>query len=314
MILNLKTYFTKSLVVLLVLLAIPSCNSDKKENDWDKNNLKGKVKSITEISYEAKDRFGKIEKVSRKRKYDIYDYQKKFNNEGYLIEKKEFNSDDRLKFIIKYDDIGNPIEGNEHISDGSFLKRYINIYNDKGVVIEHNNYNSVGKIESKFTFKYDKRGNKIETNEYNSDGNIETKYIYKYDDKGNKVEKKKYNLDGILEKKYIFKYDDKGNLLEETFYSEDLEKITKYDYQYDDIGNKIISKNYLYENFSYKVVDIYDNKGNEIEAIFYDEYEVITSHYTYEYEFDEQKNWIKKIEFKNQTPTYLLEREIVYFE
>lgn len=302
----------------MVLLAIPSCNSSKKENDWDKNDIKGKVKSITEISYEAKDRFGKIEKISRKRKYDfIYDYQKKYDIEGYMIENKEFNSDGSLKskIIYKYDDMGKLIEGNENNSDGSFLKCYINIYNDKGVIIETNYYNTIGNIETKYTYKYDKRGNKIETNEYNSDGNIETKYIYKYDDKGNKVEENKYNSDGILKTKYIFKYDNKGYLLEKnTFYSEGLETITKYDYQFDDIRNKIISKNYLYENYSYKVVDIFDKSGNEVETIFYDEYEVITSHYTYEYEFDEQKNWIKKIEFKNQTPTYLLEREIVYFE
>jgi hypothetical protein len=67
--------FVKSYLVLIIILSFISCNSNKKENDKERDNLEGNVKSLTEISYTAYDCFGKIEKSIRKRKYDfIYDF------------------------------------------------------------------------------------------------------------------------------------------------------------------------------------------------------------------------------------------------
>jgi hypothetical protein len=35
---------------------------------------------------------------------------------------------------------------------------------------------------------------------------------------------------------------------------------------------------------------------------------------TYKYEFDKQGNWIKKIEFKDGIPEYILERQYEYYD
>ena len=63
-----KTKMNFAIIILMALLT-QSCSNQKVENDWTEANLKGKVKSYSEISYEAVDRFGKIEKGKRNRPY-----------------------------------------------------------------------------------------------------------------------------------------------------------------------------------------------------------------------------------------------------
>ena len=58
----------------------------------------------------------------------------------------------------------------------------------------------------------------------------------------------------------------------------------------------------------------YDEKGNKIEENMYNSDGSLRSKYTYKYEFDKQGNWIKKIEFKDGIPEYILERQYEYYD
>jgi len=40
---------------------------------------------------------------------------------------------------------------------------------------------------------------------------------------------------------------------------------------------------------------------------------ILYTWYTYQYEYDEQGNWIKKIDFENDVPGFILERYYNYF-
>ena len=73
--------------------------------------------------------------------------------------------------------------------------------------------------------------------------------------------------------------------------------------------NLYLSDRSLTYYFSFK----YDDKGNEIERNRHKSDWIVDCEYTYKYELDTINNWIKRIDFKNDKPQYILEREIEYY-
>jgi antitoxin component YwqK of YwqJK toxin-antitoxin module len=149
-------------------------------------------------TYEAVDKFGEIEKGSRKNRWGDNNKYIVFNDNGNEIEKSGYNSDGSLKYkyTYKYDDNGNRIEGKSkrYNSDGSSKYKRTYKYDDNGNTIKKKWYNSEGSFKSVITYKYDDNGNEIETKMYNSDGSLEYKYTYKYecDNKDNWINKIEY--------------------------------------------------------------------------------------------------------------------------
>ncbi len=199
-------------ILLTLFIGFTSCekeniekNQNLKKTDWAKYNLKGKVKSFTNFSYEAIERFGKIEK-GEKIDYDLGNFQIKYNDKGNIIEENRYNLDGSLDekstYQYKYDTKGNKIEKNEYNSDGSLSYKKVYKYDSKGNLIEGNDYYSNGKLDK--NYKYDTKGNIIEENNYIYDGSLVKKYTYKYDNKGNRIESNEYDSDGILNIKYIY--------------------------------------------------------------------------------------------------------------
>ncbi len=210
----------KIILATLSVLYLVSYGQSKKKNDLTEENLKGKVKSIKETTYEAVDKFGQIEKGNV-----FYD---RFS----LL----FNS----PFTIIYNEKGNKIEKNYYNSDGSLKSKTTYKYDEKGNNIEENIYGSDGSLKSKTTYKYDKKGNNIEENTYDSDSRLNFKATYKYNEKGNIIEKNYYDSDGRLNFKATYKYDKKGNNIEYNICYSDgsLDKTTyKYKYEYDKNNN-----------------------------------------------------------------------------
>ena len=174
------------------MLCLVSCNQSEKKNDLTEENLKGKVKSITENTYEAVNKFGQIEKG------DI------------LVDSSAVYTDDG-HFKI-YNEKGNKIEENYYNSNGSLIYKNTYKYDEKGNMIEDNFYDSNdGSLIYKNTYKYDEKGNKIEEYHYDEDGKFNYKYTYKYDEKGNNIEKNNYDSNGKLDSKYTYEYDKNNN-------------------------------------------------------------------------------------------------------
>ena len=155
--------------------------------------------------------------------------------------------------------------------------------------IEKGERNRQFSIEYDHQIKYDEKGNEIEYNGYNSDGSLDFKYTYKYDEKRNKIEENSYHSDGSLARKWTYKYNEKGNKIE---------------------GNEYNSDGSLDSKWTNK----YDEKGNEIEYNGYNSDGSLNSKKTYKYQFDKQGNWIKRIEFTNGIPEYILERQYEYYD
>ena len=181
------------------MLCLVSCNQSEKKNDLTEENLKGKVKSITENTYEAVNKFGQIEKgdilVDSSAVYTDDGHFKIYNEKGNKIEENYYNSNGRLysKTTYKYDEKGNMIEDNFYDSDdGSLIYKNTYKYDEKGNKIEEYHYDEDGKFNYKYTYKYDEKGNNIEKNNYDSNGRLDSKYTYEYDKNNNWTQRIEY--------------------------------------------------------------------------------------------------------------------------
>ncbi len=293
-----------------------SFTTDKSETGWSEYNLRGKVKSLTEISYEVVERNGKIEIGERKRGHrpiQGQDYQIVFDNNGNKIVKIEYASDGSIENYVTYE------------------------YNKKGNKIEENVYDSDRRLERKWIYKYNNIGNLIEETYY-FDGSLTSKRTNEYDKKGNRIEANIVNYIAGFEQKVTFEYDNEGNLIETNWYSSGGRTTSKLTnkYKYDNKGNKIEENRYAFDSiFIFKRTYEYDNKGNQIERNQYDADGRVVNRQSYEYDYDKQGNWtwriefvkeapkhmalkqgtwIKRIEYVNETPRFILVREIEYFD
>ena len=189
----------KIILAILSVLCLVSCNQSEKKNDLTEENLKGKVKSITENTYEAVEKFGQIEKgdvlVDSSAVYTDDGRFKIYNEKGNKIEENYYNSNGRLysKTTYKYDEKGNMIEDNFYDSDdGSLIYKNTYKYDEKGNIIEEYHYDEDGKFNYKYTYKYDEKGNIIEENHYDSNGRLDSKYTYEYDKNNNWTQRIEY--------------------------------------------------------------------------------------------------------------------------
>jgi hypothetical protein len=258
----------KMISFILFGLIILSCTPTKKKNDLSEMNLKGKVKTIKETSFNATDKFGVITKGSRSEKSNSkYDTYTIFNNKGNIVEENIYRSVDYLcyKIIYNYDNYGLKKEKLTYYLDGKLREKEIYEYDSEGKIILEKTYNSEGKYTYRCDFKYE-NGNVIETK------------MFEFEYYANS-----FNYNG----KYTSNYDEYNNLVE----------INSYDF-----NNKL-----MYKRF-YK----YDNKLNIIEESYNDVQESDIRTTTYQFEFDSKGNWIRRIDFSNTIPEYIVEREIEY--
>jgi len=299
--------------VLVILILMSSYSYIKKENnDLSEFNLKGKVKSIREYTYENIDNVGDIQNNKPNGKFVLC-----YNIKGNLTKRDSYHSDGRLvvNHIYKYDNDGFLIE-RIVFTLGEMDFGYTFKYDDKGNEIESTSYNSDGNLDYTIIFKYDINGNLVEKIRYNSNGKFEEKSKYTYDDKDIKMDGIwiMYNSDGGIELKTVYKYDDRGNEIEINLYQTDGSITEKHKQNFDDNGN-IIESISFYPNGNIYSKDTYefDNNGNQIEMNSYNSNSENVKNDTTEYEYDENENWIKKIDYENKIVSTIYIREIEYY-
>ena len=287
--------------IAILSLTFISCYKKKaKETDWEKFNLRGKVKSITSTEYKTVEKFGEVQRDSL-----ISKEISKYNDKGNVTEIASYDSDGSIKQkqTKKYNDKENVIEHVRYKSGGALDCKETYRYNKKGILIEYVRYKSDGALDCKETYRYNKKGSLIEHVRYKSGGELDCKETYSHNKKENKKEKKhiRYASDGSLYVKYseIYKYDKKANLIEliryksggalywkETYrYNKkgSLIEQARYDSngsiqqkqtkKYDDKENLISKTDYSRIRYSkikkQKTIYKYDGKGNKLERVFY---------------------------------------------
>lgn len=200
--------------------------------------------------------------------------------------------------IVTYDRQGNRIEtlnyGSKDYGTESSFSRVVYNFNSKGIATGWEEYNSVTKFPVKDVYTYDDQGKRIrQTVTYSSEQSI---LILTYDSKGRKIEERHYypvpiNSDGKQTdssiEKYLnrfikYKYDG-NNVIETTDYNKEGSIIGRVLSNYEN-GNKteiIVYSTDASANLvrTYRTSFKYDNKGNAIEKIIYNQDDSIKNRY-----------------------------------
>ncbi|MDO5760442.1 MAG: hypothetical protein Q4Q06_05400, partial [Bacteroidota bacterium] len=189
-----KTIFIKSLFLMLVPLLFFACKSEK-ENDLQKVALKGKVKSVREISYEA---WGNADTLVQG---DILDNQGtensyiQYNKKGFITDIYKYDKENQIKYKwhFYYDKkqtkqlSAKRYEAKDFQQDSTYY-----IYDKKDRPIEYVHCNEKGEIQKRILSKYDKNNNIVEEKVLSAENLLDkiTKFKYK---KNKLVEGKSYD-------------------------------------------------------------------------------------------------------------------------
>jgi|GEM_PF-4435340 len=265
-----------------------------------------------------------------RRKYNEYGYvsQESYHDKSGNLRNLRIGSyysyfDDYSRYAIvryKYDGQGNRIEETFYDFDGELkcLQNCVAIiryeYGEYGNLVKESHHDTDGQlIEDKLhtamiRWKYDDRGNVLEESYFGDDGKLKkiksdkyAKIMYKYDEQGNMTDKSYYGLDNWSDEDYCiysvykWKYDVKGNMIEESRFDADGSLILKGEYKYDEQNNNVEK---IYYNAEGRLVCIsrYDDIGNRIESVHYDDEYVEESRgiAIYRWKYDEQGNLIEE--------------------
>jgi hypothetical protein len=255
--------------------------------------FQGRVKSVEEHSFKAKQSKGVISRGKRAREYST-DYD----------------------FKMEYDSIGRPSKRTWISMKGNIIKVLYYTYDSTGLLV--NEKSEDGDNNPLFTFTYHR--------EFNASGKLTTMmvsastvskstvYHYTYDDKNNQFESRQtgegnqilnletrtFNAKSQITRQYIYNanntlwgyeeynYDEEGNCIQKTLYNDKKEIIIIYRWKYED--KKILLR-----------YEVCGNTGMNCET------------WIYRYEYDQTGNWIQRIEFRNGKLMFVKEREIIYW-
>jgi hypothetical protein len=282
-------------ILVLIFWYISFKASAQKNTFFEEYGLYGKVKSYTEVSFSAIDTLGKIIEGKKSRSSMFgqeieYTVHSVFDSNGLKIEEISFSLDRSIfeKNIFKYNQAGKNMETQMVDPNGSLISKGVYVYNKNGALTGYFNYTSTGTIADSVIFKNNSKNEMIEKAWYYGDGHLAERNSYVLDKIGQIIEKKMYNSDSTFLEKTIFIYDLKGNNIEKTLYKPDGSLDEKTKFQFDNLNNQLEEK-------------IYDSLGRIIEKN------------VWIYTYDSHKNWIKRIDYKNNKPEYILKRQIEYY-
>jgi hypothetical protein len=275
----------------LIILCCKQAKENKPDNDLTELNLSGKIKSVKEISYLAEVQPGNIVRGIRKRETSVQsDYFSLFNTVGRYMERTYLNSDGSISFKVLYD------------------------YGSDGKLSTKRSINPDGRLSYRYVLKYDGNGNRVSEQSFNAKGKPDTDSVYSFNEKG-KVTGHEFTFYGTVIKSFFkrsYTYDSSGYLAEMTAINSNGEIINRVVYSYDKDGNKTGESIFTTTGNTESIITF--NNGNIISEIFKAKDNHLIYEKTYKYEYDGKKNWVQRIDYKNNIPEYIIEREIEYYE
>lgn len=274
--------------VIACIIFFLAC-SDGKENDLQKTALKGNIKSIREISYEAWGsadsliQGGIIDNQGAENSYTIY------NKKGYVTDIYKYDSENEIKYKwhFYYDKkqtkqlAAKRYEARDFQQDSTYY-----IYDKNGRAKEYVHCNENGEIKRRIIFKYDKKGNRVEERALNGNNLLEkiTKCKYK---KNKLVEGKNYDSNYKLLILTTYSYNKDGNMQVMTMVDGENKPISRGTYSYNKDG---FVKTELLERPGYTDLLL-----------------------DYVYTIDDKGNWVQRIMFSENEAFQITKREIEYY-
>ncbi len=272
-----------SFCVLLSLLITFSLSAQA-QTDWKKDQLKGKVKSLTHLENYRYKKEGKFTEWGI-----LYNKKYEFDNTGRYTGYTELTPAGALSYKIKY------------------------AYNAKEKKATVSYFDKDEKPTIKKIWSYTNSGQLAQIQEYTKENKPDWRYVYTYNTNGNRVLMESYKPDSTLYSKTSYSFDAKGNetgyLLQTPGYAN-----SGRSYVYDDKGNKtgetwLNGKNETDFRFVYK----YDANGNMTEQQKYRQ-DKLSDTTTWKYEYDSKGNWIKRTQYTSDGVEFdIAERKIEYY-
>ncbi|MEE9438478.1 MAG: hypothetical protein V3V14_05720 [Saprospiraceae bacterium] len=239
-----------------------------------------------------------------------------FDKQGNRIRKNYYNNDDSIvkKITFDFDTLNNLVSQRQksNIEYENYHIQWLLDENDNEIKETYSINDDV--IYDKITL-YNRDGYKSRVEyKYYSKDSINTqketlKYKYEYNNVGLLVKEKKLSRNNFVKSSKEYLYKSNGVLLKESKYNsnEKLNSVKKF--AQNNKGHTVIFRDKI-SNESYK--NKYDNSGNLI-AIRHNTLSFKSKKTNFKYVFDKFNNWTCKIEFVNNIPQSITERQISYY-
>ena len=233
----------------------------------------GSLLQRTEYEYDAGVLLGKSS-------YDAYGNLLQYirytaNGQALYWEIYEYNQQRQVTLFTRYSADRQPDYWREYIYDENGLELSRTRYDSRGEITDRllvqKQFDSTGEMNTQTEFTYNEDGSfSVWTYFYDYDGTV-SRELSIYDKNGNRTHYAAYPSGGYLSHGSDSRYDEKGNLVEHSEFG--LYGVTYkwYTYEYDEQGREL--RRYttgLYERPS-SYENVYDQDGNCIERIYYDE-------------------------------------------
>ncbi len=320
----------RSFLLIIPLLGI--CGSllaqdaKDKKNDWEAEDLHGKVKSMTIRGFKASAGLqGSVLKGSL-----IHTTVKKYNDNGYLLESTSSIGGNKIgnytmpfrsaKIVYKYDKYNNLLSSCSYNTQGQLEDssvhevdklgnriiwkifkgngvqewEYVSEYDNGGNLLEVNDYHW-SKLISRHTYRYNDRGQCTMESEYEPDGRLKMKKVNRFDENGRKVETTDFNGSGNYNARHTYGYNDWGNVIDEREYKEDgSDRHTKVLKEYDNQDHMIELRQFD-ENGKLIYMGKFDKYNNHLADITYTAEGAVREKVTAEYKYDSYGNEIEEL-------------------
>jgi hypothetical protein len=257
------------------------------KSDCEKDNLRGKVKTVRDDSYKVIIQSGKIFPDLTT---SIYPKKQVYSKKGNLIEIFHYTRGDTLmhRNVIHYDQKGKPVTEDNYDSDNNWENQGTYVYNDQELLVKTICCNdSANGVVATHYYKYNEAGNKIEDDYYFSNGYHVFRIEYLYDKNNLLIEENAYDPDSSLSTRHLYKYNEKGLKSEMIIEQPKRNMKDTYRFNYDDQGNVISKSTFNWEK--------------------------ATGTYYYIYKYDLKKNWVQQTIFLENIPLAIAIRKIRYY-
>lgn len=292
------------IVLFVVLSGLISCSGNKPDNslnDREQWNLKGNVKSLSEINYSTGGKF--VTNIS-------------FNKNGFVTNQVGYNPDGSLirKWIYQYDNQNRKLIRDCYVLKDSLSYTMHYYYNDQGKLSAIKSFSPNGLWELQTIYQYDENLNltkEATSGEKNSAG---SQVLTMYNEKKQLIEET--HIDSLMHSywKQIYTYNSKGLKVEISYktLSDSLIKDMKYTY----LENGKVDKVNLY-NEAMKFISTtaykYDDRGNTKEILNLLPDNTIQHIQVCDYKYDKYGNWIYLSETNNNKLGNIMTRKIEYY-
>jgi hypothetical protein len=185
-----KTYLVSAGIFTLSLL-MAACggsgtsgvakNETVKSDDWTKDRLTGKVKSVRQRVYWALEKFGRIEKGKLQSRRN-QDYLREYNSDGFLTEETFFDAQDSVtsRRTITYDNSGLLLKEELYERNGKLSSSVLYTYAD-GKLQQKEMLDAAGKLKERYAYTYYDTGWLMDEDKYNAGNQLSHKVVHVYD-------------------------------------------------------------------------------------------------------------------------------------